>query len=636
MGLLVLQGGLWYAHRAPVSPPAMPEKLPCVSYDPHYALRGYNPQHDQAVISPQQLERDMAFLQRITSCVRVYSSTGGLQRLPRIAQQYGMNVIVGAWIDPQYPERTRQEIDNALWMANNNSNVPQVILGNEVLFFEQYTVPELIAILDDARSRTQVPLSTAEMPFNWEWHPELVAHVDFLTIHAFSYWAGEPSSHSIAPLAADYKKVQRVAGGKRIFFGEVGWPSAGYQQGQAQPGVQQQGRFLREFAHRAAQEGWWYNVIEAYDQPWKLRTQEGRTGAHFGLFTPSGQMKWPWSGPLERLPHWEWWAGLSLLLSAWWSVLLWERRHPGGWGVELFLHGSGHVFAVVLVLVGYTLHSEYLLRLPIIWGFLVVPLLFLALVVVAKARESAPVLRRVPLLQVPVPVPLPLDPPLVSLHLPTHNEPPEVVIATLRALTRLEYPRFEVRVLDNNTRDTALWEPVQQYITALQDQRFHFHHSEEITGYKAGALNWGISLTPPEYSLIACIDADYQVQPGWLGQVVGYFSDPQVAAVQCPQHHQSPHMTPQQRAMCAEYEAFFHIGMVRRNEDNAIVLHGTMVCLRRSVLEGIGWPTHTITEDADLGLQLLMAGHRVLYHNAVLGSGVPPVDFSAYEQQRFR
>jgi hypothetical protein len=32
--------------------------------------------------------------------------------------------------------------------------------------------------------------------------------------------------------------------------------------------------------------------------------------------------------------------------------------------------------------------------------------------------------------------------PMVSLHVPAHNEPPGMVIDTLRALTRLDYPRY--------------------------------------------------------------------------------------------------------------------------------------------------------------------------------------------------
>src|SRR5690606_20227789 len=52
------------------------------------------------------------------------------------------------------------------------------------------------------------------------------------------------------------------------------------------------------------------------------------------------------------------------------------------------------------------------------------------------------------------------DAPKVSIHVPTHNEPPEMVIQTLEALARLDYPNFEVLIIDNNTVSAELWRPV--------------------------------------------------------------------------------------------------------------------------------------------------------------------------------
>src|SRR3546814_11087692 len=49
--------------------------------------------------------------------------------------------------------------------------------------------------------------------------------------------------------------------------------------------------------------------------------------------------------------------------------------------------------------------------------------------------------------------------PKVSVHVPCYNEPPEMVIDTLKALQRLDYPDFEVLVIDNNTKDPAIWQP---------------------------------------------------------------------------------------------------------------------------------------------------------------------------------
>ena len=54
--------------------------------------------------------------------------------------------------------------------------------------------------------------------------------------------------------------------------------------------------------------------------------------------------------------------------------------------------------------------------------------------------------------------------PFVSLHVPAHNEPPDMVIDTLRSLVRLDYPSYEVILIDDNTDDESLWRPVEALV----------------------------------------------------------------------------------------------------------------------------------------------------------------------------
>jgi hypothetical protein len=77
--------------------------------------------------------------------------------------------------------------------------------------------------------------------------------------------------------------------------------------------------------------------------------------------------------------------------------------------------------------------------------------------------------------------------------------------------------------------------------------------------------------------------------------------------------------------------------MVQRNEDNAIIQHGTMCLMRRSALEAVGgWSTETIVEDTELGLRLLEAGYLTHYTNTRYGRGLLPDTFEAFKTQRFR
>jgi glycosyltransferase involved in cell wall biosynthesis len=231
---------------------------------------------------------------------------------------------------------------------------------------------------------------------------------------------------------------------------------------------------------------------------------------------------------------------------------------------------------------------------------------------------------------------LPARPPRVSIHVPCHAEPPEIVIATLDRLAALEYPDFEVLVVDNNTLDPALWEPVRRHCLVLGN-RFRFLHVEGITGAKAGALNWALSRTDPAAEIIAVVDADYQVEPEWLRHTVGYFTDPRMGFVQGPHAYRNYEHSAFGRWANWEYSVFFHAGMVSLNEHNAGLTVGTMSLIRRRVLEDVGgWAEWCLTEDSELAVRIHAAGYDSVYLTEQYGWGLIPQTFSAYRRQRFR
>jgi glycosyltransferase involved in cell wall biosynthesis len=237
----------------------------------------------------------------------------------------------------------------------------------------------------------------------------------------------------------------------------------------------------------------------------------------------------------------------------------------------------------------------------------------------------------------PGPVSLAGRAPRVSIHVPIHNEPPGLVIDTLKALARLDYPDFEVLVVDNNTRDEALWRPVEAYCRSL-GERFRFFHLDPWPGYKSGALNFALRETDPEAEIIGIVDADYQVEPGYLRDLAGYFADEQLAFVQTPQDYRDLSVRSRfGRALYFSYLYFFKISMAWRNRYNAIIFAGTMGLIRRRCLEEAGgWDECCVTEDAELSLRLLDAGYRSVFVDRSYGRGLMPLDYAGLKRQRFR
>jgi cellulose synthase/poly-beta-1,6-N-acetylglucosamine synthase-like glycosyltransferase len=225
---------------------------------------------------------------------------------------------------------------------------------------------------------------------------------------------------------------------------------------------------------------------------------------------------------------------------------------------------------------------------------------------------------------------------MVSVHVPAYNEPPDMMIETLNALAVLDYPRFEVIVIDNNTKDPATWQPVEAHCQTL-GPRFRFFHVDPLAGFKAGALNYALRETDPQAEVVAVIDSDYIVEANWLRALVPQFSDPNMAIVQAPQDYRDGGENVF-KAMClAEYRGFFQIGMVTRNERNAIIQHGTMTMVRRTVLDDVGgWSEWCITEDAELGLRIFEQGYSASYTPYSFGKGLMPDTFLDFKKQRFR
>jgi hypothetical protein len=214
-------------------------------------------------------------------------------------------------------------------------------------------------------------------------------------------------------------------------------------------------------------------------------------------------------------------------------------------------------------------------------------------------------------------------------------EPPEMLRQTLDAVARLDYPNFECVIVINNTPDPAFWRPIEEHCAAL-GPRFKFVNTEKLAGYKAGALRLALAHTAPDAEIIGVIDADYVVHADWLKDVVPAFADPKVGLIQAPQDHRDE-TTPLHWAMNGEYAGFFDIGMVQRNEKNAIIVHGTMCLIRRAALEAAGgWSSDTICEDTDLGLTIIEQGWLTLYTRRRYGHGLLPDTFEAYKKQRHR
>ncbi|MDR3087081.1 MAG: glycosyltransferase [Azoarcus sp.] len=596
--------------------------------------------------SASELAEDLDLLRQKTDSLRTYGITD-LPALLQVAGERDFQVTAGIWIDND-DTRNQHEINALIDAANDMRHIERVIVGNEFIWRAQNAgeaIEKLAGYLDQVRAKVRKPVSTAEQWHVWKDHPELADHVDYITVHIFPYHEKVNIDEAITNVFKRYDEMHALFPGKKIVIGEIGWPSKGPVLGDAVPSDENQARFVRDFLAHRDTPMLDYFLLEAIDQPWKLDAErgEGWAGAYWGMYNADRHLKYPLSGPIERDRYWSDKASQAVYI-AFLPMFLMALFLPS-WSI------AGRLFLATLIqacistlIIGFNVPLEYylvpqqqqreLIGLSVIIGATCLTIA----VLLSHGFEFGEILfkRRWRRRFMPLPPHTDGQQPFVSIHLACYNEPPEMVIATIDSLAALDYDNFEVLVLDNNTRDEALWRPLQKRCAEL-GPRFRFFHLMNWPGFKAGALNYGLQVTDPRAEVVGVVDADYVVDPQWLASLVPHFDKTDVAVVQAPQAHRDWENQPFRRMCNWEFDGFFRIGMHHRNERNALIQHGTMTLVRRLALEEVGgWSEWCICEDTELGLRLIEKGYDTRYVDHVLGRGLTPSDFAAIKSQRFR
>ncbi len=631
----VIAFGIWAAANRPATNiPPYAGKIDGFAFSPFHA--GESPQTG-VYPSIAQIKSDLQLVATRTHNIRTYTVQGDLGDIPALAEGMHLNVTLGAWLDA-HPRANDAELAKVVRVANASPDVTQIMVGNETILRGNLTVPQLMADIDLVKRQTHVPVSTAEPWHVWLSHPQLATSVDFITVHLLPYWEGVPEKIAVADAIHRLHEVQRRFPGKKIEIGEIGWPSNGIDIGAARASTVNQARFMRDFFNLAQKEHLHYFVMEAFDQPWKT-SFEGRAAGYWGMYTLGRAQKWSMTGPVQNNPAWIFYAIGALLLAGLASLALLSRRPdirlPGKLIFAVLVDGFASALAMLLMTMGETYLS---LSAAAVWGTLALGQGVLLFLLIADSFDLVEtIFGRVSKRHYePIPAPAGAVLPKVSIHLPICNEPPEMVRATLDALAALDYDRFEVLVVDNNTMDPRVWEPVAEHCARL-GPKFRFFTLGKYKGFKAGALNFALRETAADAQIIGVIDSDYTVEPDWLRCMAPAFENPNVGFTQSPQDYRDNDGSLFKRLMFWEYAGFFHAGMVARNERNAIIQHGTMTLVRKAaLLNENGWAEWCITEDSQLGLRLMRAGYEAVYSKKSFGKGVMPDDFNAFRKQRYR
>jgi len=221
--------------------------------------------------------------------------------------------------------------------------------------------------------------------------------------------------------------------------------------------------------------------------------------------------------------------------------------------------------------------------------------------------------------------------PPISILVPAYNEG-IVLERALTSLMQLEYPHFEVLVIDDGSTDDTL-----EIAARWEGQRGPglFRVITKPNGGKASALNAGIAHSM--YPLIMCMDADSSLEPRTLLEAARHFGNPSVGAVagNVKVENRGSIVT---RLQALEY--IEGLNMPRRAQGFIAAVNivpGPVGMFRREALEEIGgYDEDTFAEDADLTLKMMSAGWRVEYEDQAIAWSEAPESWRDLTQQRYR
>ena len=246
------------------------------------------------VVSRKQIERRMVVLAQRFNWIRSFSTSQGHDLIPRVAKEQGLNTLVGAWLGKD-KDKNRLEIENLIALAEQGS-VDVAAVGNEVLYRGDLEEQQLLDVMSEVRARLprEIPMGYVDAYYEFEDRPKITEACDVLLTNCYPFWEGCAHPYAILYMQDMYRRVQRVAQGKRVIISETGWPSAGgsFYGAESSP----QGAylyFLRAMEWAASEEIEMF-YFSSFDEAWKVAGEagEGDVGAHWGLWDKDEQFKY--------------------------------------------------------------------------------------------------------------------------------------------------------------------------------------------------------------------------------------------------------------------------------------------------------------------------------------------------------
>ena len=260
-------------------------KIHGISFSPYIEGQGPGTQ-----LGAEQIRQRLAVIQPYVNWVRSFSCTEGHEQVPAIAKENGLKTMVGVWLDDDR-EHNELELNNAIEVAKAG-HADILAVGNEVLLRGELTEDELIDYVNRAKQAVPgVPVGYVDAYFEFVDHPRVTDACDVILANCYPFWEGCPADHALLYMKEMYRRVIKVANGKKVIVSETGWPNIGSSTKGAEPSFENAIKNFVDTYRWAEEEDIDIFYFSSFDESWKT-DKEGDVGAYWGLWDKDGKPKY--------------------------------------------------------------------------------------------------------------------------------------------------------------------------------------------------------------------------------------------------------------------------------------------------------------------------------------------------------
>ena len=241
-------------------------------------------------ITEEQVRRRMEIIKPYTKWVRTFSCTDGNEFIPKIAKEYGLKTLVGAWLGDD-PEINEREIKGLIKLANE-AYVDIAAVGNEVMYRKDLTETELLDFMAQVRKNipSNIPIGYVDAYYEFTVRPKITEACDIILANCYPYWESCPIEYSLQHMKQMYAQALEAGKGKKVIITETGWPSQGTNLDAAYPSSENAMKYFINTQVWATQNNIETFYFSSFDESWKVGP-EGDVGAYWGLWDKNEKLK---------------------------------------------------------------------------------------------------------------------------------------------------------------------------------------------------------------------------------------------------------------------------------------------------------------------------------------------------------